>query len=827
MNTKNNRILLTILFIGFCYSVILSTTAIAQERVCSGKVFDKKTGETLPFATIYLKSDKNIGTNTDVEGNFSFHIPDLPRKESKKDSLIVTYVGYESLLLPVKGKLHKLKIGLELSAEELEEVTVMAGKNPAIALLNATIDNEREARKQKGWKARRDSQVAWQLRKFPKKYEALLEDARKTLAATDSSLTDVPIFVSQHSSVRTAPSNGPIETTYLSEQKQGLGFDADGVFADIIGDPKRVVDDLFANNLMVMDKNIPSPLSRFWEQNYIAYLTDVPVLLNEQECHHITFEPIISSKLSFEGELWINLQDSSLVKAKFSLAKGATLNFLTGFDFEQTRFKNDMDIYQTAHTKYEQRLTNLPLIPEVNAVYEIIDHEAQPIINQSTDSEFMNINPNHPIATWENNAIETIKILEKKSKIGLFAKFGDILSSGYISTKYGDYGHLLNFLMVNDLEGIRTGIGVMSDEFFQNKLYANGYVGYGQKDETLKYNAELKWLINPEKRHILGVNYSYDLLPLSMVGFERTDLNMTKLQQFGKLSERAPFYYKVAELSYTKGLHRDWMISTFVSRKDFENANPLATESHPSFYSEEGSFILRWSFQDRSTYNRNYRLLRKGGQRFPEFKVGYTIGRVHNSIDSEVLPYQKVFVSLDHKFAPLLPWGGETSYRLQAGMVPSKVPYTHLKHHQGMEGPITAYGAHSLMNSSEFVSDYYAELFVRHLFKGTIMGRIPGLRTIHQKTGINFMFDASVAWGGMTQQNKDYNLELFQSGGFLGEERTEIPTLDPNEPYVAFGYGLNNIFKIAFIQYWHRVTYKDVPYAHDNEGIKAGLLFRL
>ncbi|GAA4843952.1 DUF5686 and carboxypeptidase-like regulatory domain-containing protein [Algivirga pacifica] len=801
----------------------------AQNKRCAGVVKDKDSGELLPFATLYLQSDKKVGTTTDMNGTFAF---ELPSSVTRKDSIVVTFIGYETLKLPIRRRMVNMKIALSTASEQLDEVTVVAGENPAIEVINkARALEDRQRKEGKPWETIRNTQISWSMTEFPDRYKGLLENAKKTLASTDSTIEDVPVFAAQYRTHRQSVTGGAIQDTVISEQKRGLGFDADGVFGKIIGDNGRVIDDLFASNIIVIDKGIPSPLSPFWRQYYEAYLSDVPVMLDGMECLHIAFEPFTPSTLAFEGDLWFNLQDTALVKVDMQLSTAAATNFLSGFTLEQKRVKNEVGEYQAVYTSYTQRLTNLPLVPEVKASYEIHEQIGRPILNQvATDTALKGEGElTMGKVEWKQDTFQAIETLEKKSRIGLYAQMANVGGTGYYETKYLEFGHILNVLMFNDVEGVRTAIGAINNTLADGHLYLNAYAGYGWKDKRWKYLGDVKYIFNEDRKHILGLKALEDVTPLAMVGFERNHLNFSQLQQYGKMSEKAPFYYRNIELSYTNNLHPDWMLSTYLNRRSFEEVPTVGTEQvvGPQYTSEEGSIELRWSYQDRSAYNKNFRLLRKGGQRFPEVRLGYTLGQVHNNITLETLPFQKVYFSLSHKYAPLFPWGGETSYRVQAGAVLNEVPYPYLKYHQGLSGYVATFGAHHMMNPFEFVSDYYGELFIQHLFKGTIMGKVPGLRWIHQKTGVNLMFESTIAWGGMTDKNQQYNRELFLGDDLQTGEETGVQSMDPSIPFVAVGYGINNIFKLAFIEYWHRLTYRDVNYAHQNEGIKVGLLFRL
>ena len=98
--------------------LIISTVLTGQDYYLNGYVSDKNTGENIIGANVTL-SDR-LGTITDEYGYFT-----LP-KTTNVDTLIVSYVGYESVEIPVHGlkdsTVHiRLKNNLELSEVEIKE----------------------------------------------------------------------------------------------------------------------------------------------------------------------------------------------------------------------------------------------------------------------------------------------------------------------------------------------------------------------------------------------------------------------------------------------------------------------------------------------------------------------------------------------------------------------------------------------------------------------------------------------------------------------------------------------------------------------------------
>ncbi|MEZ4962192.1 MAG: TonB-dependent receptor [Saprospiraceae bacterium] len=118
------RIFTSFLMTIFCLSNLLYAQPITQ--TVRGRIIDKHTQFPLIGATVAMKiKDGIVGTVTDLDG--SFHLEKVP---IGRHDLLVTYVGYEDMVLPQllvgSGKEVVLNIELQESVKELKTVTVTA-----------------------------------------------------------------------------------------------------------------------------------------------------------------------------------------------------------------------------------------------------------------------------------------------------------------------------------------------------------------------------------------------------------------------------------------------------------------------------------------------------------------------------------------------------------------------------------------------------------------------------------------------------------------------------------------------------------------------------
>ncbi len=116
-----------VLFYSFIFSLFILTTVIshAQTATVRGFVYDKETGETILFTNVILKGTA-FGSTTNGEGLYS--ISKVPPGDY---TLVVTCLGYDSLILPITLKADEIlnkKLLLTKGSIGLKTVEVSAKK---------------------------------------------------------------------------------------------------------------------------------------------------------------------------------------------------------------------------------------------------------------------------------------------------------------------------------------------------------------------------------------------------------------------------------------------------------------------------------------------------------------------------------------------------------------------------------------------------------------------------------------------------------------------------------------------------------------------------
>lgn len=104
-------------FIILSYFIICNLSA--QDIIIKSKIIDNETQKSVPFANIYIQNN-GIGTACNEEGNFVLKIP----HQNKKDTIIISSVGYKTQYFPIFSFLSNTIIRLEADKVVLDEVTI-------------------------------------------------------------------------------------------------------------------------------------------------------------------------------------------------------------------------------------------------------------------------------------------------------------------------------------------------------------------------------------------------------------------------------------------------------------------------------------------------------------------------------------------------------------------------------------------------------------------------------------------------------------------------------------------------------------------------------
>lgn len=109
----------------FLIASLLASNLYAQTfESIRGKLVDRKTKQPIPYASVYVKG-RSIGTTTNDEGRFLFHVPST----FANDTLVISFIGYNAFKSVVRAMADQEPlIELTPSVTKLQEITVVASR---------------------------------------------------------------------------------------------------------------------------------------------------------------------------------------------------------------------------------------------------------------------------------------------------------------------------------------------------------------------------------------------------------------------------------------------------------------------------------------------------------------------------------------------------------------------------------------------------------------------------------------------------------------------------------------------------------------------------
>ena len=107
----------------FLAAAILFTTQLnAQSISFKGLIQDGHTKEPVSYASVYF-SRSGVGKTSDSAGNFEFNI-----SKFSKDTLVITYVGYETYKIPINDSVNNKTIVILLQRGAASNGVVVRSK---------------------------------------------------------------------------------------------------------------------------------------------------------------------------------------------------------------------------------------------------------------------------------------------------------------------------------------------------------------------------------------------------------------------------------------------------------------------------------------------------------------------------------------------------------------------------------------------------------------------------------------------------------------------------------------------------------------------------
>ncbi|WP_353717991.1 DUF5686 family protein [Dyadobacter sp. 676] len=811
--------------------VILACAKGAAQTVHTirGRVTDATTGDPIPFANISIRGQPT-GTTTNFDGNYQLTFT------PPANSVIATYVGYTSLSKAISPGITTQVIDIQLSpgTMQLREVKIIAGENPAYAVLRKIVARKKanNAGELSAYEYESYNKVqididnlsdAFRKRKPVRKMARTLEKFDEVRG--ENGETIIPIFISESVSEVFYRNNPQKKKEIIKKTKvSGVGLTDGSVVSQLIGSTFQQYN-FYNNYLNILQKDFVSPISDNWKLYYEYYLADSAFNGSGYD-YHIDFEPRQKQDLAFTGTMWVDGQTFALTQIDVTVDKQANLNYIDRIKIQQsyelsddeknwlprkTRVLIDVDEPTPQAAGMLLKFYSAQSGYKLNQPHEIRFYDTAIELKEDYrdhDSTFWIKSRPEGLSATEKLTFELIDSLKALPVVKTYTELLNIFVNGYkrIDKWNIDLGPYLFLYAYNKVEGHRFRLGFRTDPGFSKKWIFSGYGAYGTRDHEFKYGGGLDYIISRKPWTMAGIAYSRDL---ERLGLTAETIGPSTI--FGALSRfgafRRPYWQRDISAYFKREVVNGLTGSVQLRHRTFDplfrfsyRTDPAAGDNSPvksAFDITEINFEARLARKETFLLNDNERVSMGNGNS-PAFTFRYTHGFRH--LLGGDFNYNKFSFNIRQNFrAGVL---GRTYYNATFGYIPSTLPYPLLYTPLGNESFFYVENAYNLMRYFEFVSDRYFALRMEHNFEGFIFNRIPVIR----KLKLRMLATGRLFYGSIRNTNR----LLTTTTDETGKEVLSFSQLNA-KPYIELGYGIDNIFRTGRIDFIHRLTYLDNP----------------
>ena len=506
---KINRIKI----ISFFITQLFCLQSYFGQQSISGKIVDSKTKEPLAFVSISIDGSVN-GTTTNIEGIFKI------KSQNDISFISLSYVGYNPLKFFIADTT-EVFIKMERKDYEFNEIKILAKENPAHRIIKLTSKNRENNNPDKisSYKCNTYNKTHYDFVSniLPNKDSILIDSiSLKLRAFSEKSHLIMMESVTERSYLFPNNINENVIATKVS------GFKHPN-FATLATDlqPFSFYNDYFK----ILGKDYLNPITSGSTTKYFFNLEDT-LYQGLDSVFIISFRPFLGKNFEgLQGVLYINTNGYAIQNViAYPHDKG-----LIDVKIQQQYQFVDNKQWFPEQLKYELHYINYPTKKtgiKLNSRSYITDVYLNPNLKKK-DFNFIAVtmDPNassKDSVYWVNHRRDTLSIKEKTTykiidSIGISQnmdkklKLMEALFSFQLPISYFNID-INKILKISNYEGVRGGIGLHTNDRFSKIFNVGGYLGYGYKDEEVKYGFDTRLLFKKNsKDYFIKYAYSYDI----------------------------------------------------------------------------------------------------------------------------------------------------------------------------------------------------------------------------------------------------------------------------------------------------------------------------
>lgn len=826
----------------------------------SGRVIDSDTGEPIPSANVYYENQKHVGTTTDRRGRFTL------RASVRKDSVVFSFVGYETVKRPVRsGEKRTINISMKSLDKELSELVVKPKRrkysrknNPAVELMRKVIaaKGHNDLKRNDYYRYDKYQRITFGFNNitqefmdsgFLKKYPLLLKQV-EFCPQTQTNI--LPLTYNETSSEHIYRKQPEAERDFVrGTNSEGLNeLFATGDIVNIVLQRFFADVNIYDNSINLLERYFTSPLSESHAITFYQYYIMDTLDVEGDKCIELSFIPRNPQDFGFSGRLWVLADSSYQVKrCLVNLPVRSIVNFISNLVIEQdfatlpngqrVLVKDNMIAEMGALKRYHNMLvkrttayTGFDFSPIADERFEQreIPREGVP---QIKDETFWAQHRTDTLTRSEASMSTMVSDMTKKRGFGWILWIVRAFVENYVETSppgkknYVDFGPVNTVVSSNFIDKVRLRASAQTTANLNPHLFLKGYVAYGIRDRKWKYEGEIEYSFlkkqySPEEfpRNSIAVSTRYDVMAPSdaLLPTDKDNVFASfKTQTIDQMS-----YFRQYSVRYVYEFDKHFGITAQLRHITqaptgslfYRNLDGLMV---PKLTQSEATLSLRYAPGEQVVVTKQRR--HPVNHNYPIFTLMHTAGFKGVLGGDYASNYTEL--SLTKRFW-LNSWGRIDVYA-RAGAQWNKVPFPLLITPEANNSYVIQRNMFNLINNMEFMNDRFASVALQWDLSGKLFNRIPLLKRLKWREVIGF----KTLYGTLTDKNNPYK----QVGGgelFDFPSRNGMPTsfVMGDAPYMELNVGIHNIFKFLRVDYVRRLNYLDLPNVKKN-GVRFVLQF--
>ncbi|RJE71971.1 hypothetical protein BGP76_07780 [Reichenbachiella sp. MSK19-1] len=800
------------LFLGL---ISQSWCLLGQTTAISGRVLEQTSREPVPFAHVFLKGTQ-IGTSSRLDGEFQLQVKSdhLPT-----DTMVVSSLGYVTQQVVVTQHT-EIEVILEPEMKVMDDLVVTAGENPAYIVMGQIIahKNVNNPDRLQNYRCEEYSKIRFDLNHLTEKVKNnfllrpfdYIWDKADT---TGDGVSFLPVLLVEKQSEHYYRQS-PLKRKSLVRAKQVTGLPGPRILEFV--EELYFTPNIYENYMVILEKNFPSPLIDNYQLHYEYYLDSTGT--GEDKEYTLQFLPKRTRDLAFKGQMTVDSASYAIKSISLRFDIMANVNFVRSYQVEQNYREVGSGQWMLAesnvlgdYTVVENSSDLTGFFGRKRAVFDhyVIDtaaykkaYDGVEVIEEQAgagdyDESYWAANRVGTLSLQEEGVQQMVKELKQDPAFVSRKNIVVGVATGYVPWRWMEIGDFYTFYSNNYVEDSRLKFGFRTREKLDFPLSGSVYGAYGFRDERWKYGLQAAWRLGQADDTRVGFRFKDDIIQLGRsVNALPIDHILTSFVQIGNTVSR------VYEQRWSGYLERDLMtgmvarlgyFDAMMSPTDtvqFYEMGQTHTAQHYRASGLEVTFKMSWLNDnlDGDFYSRPD--MKKEFRRFPD--LGLQWQYADRSFGGNV-SYHKLTGQLSQYL-----WTkslGYFHYRVEAGLTEGTVPYPYLNTPFANQLVLYDDMAFNLMHYLEYVADRYVTAHIQQHFDGLIMDKIPLINRLKWRS---FVF-AKGYWGSLSAQNRSSSYDLPQQ------------TVGIIDPYYEVGFGLENIFKIARVDFVWRLNETTLP----------------